>query len=237
MLLFSVISMSVATLILAIIECFFKKHKAVSFSLQFFTLITLILTTFTVAHYKNNFSLFSIFLIVSIVPQFLTVFDFEKFFGKKKQTNIDLSNEEVEKNTKNFIDFKANGGLFVKSLGIFATSVFLVFCGLYLGKETIFSFLLAISIALFSTFILLLKKKNLNLFYILSHVFLFAAIGLSLAHILTVLLYSFNLTNILFSVGLLAYAVYCLVFVFTKNKYSNLIYLLSVATMISTILI
>ncbi len=128
-------------------------------------------------------------------------------------------------------------GFLLKSIGIFLTSAFLSVCGLVLGLESVYLYLLALAIGMLGTFILLVIKKNLNLFDIISYALVFLSAGLAIAQILTVLLYSTSLTNILYSIGMFVYAGYSVFYVLTKSKFSNLIYMASIIILLSILFV
>lgn len=242
MLMLATICMFGATLVLSVTDCFLKKHKAMSFLLQLFALTSLFCGTVALAHLKNNFSLYSILLIASIFPQFLTIFDLKEILKKQKNKKDLQKNEENLQNSNkklsNFEKFGQSNGKLFSSLGIFLSSTILSVCGLILGLETIWLYVLSLAIALFCLFLTLILKKNLNIFDFITYIFIFLSVGLCISQILTVLVYSFNLKNILYCLGILCYAIYSICFItFKKFNYSNLIYLLSIAVLLSTFII
>lgn len=228
MLFASVITLLSTTFILAVVDCFFKKHKTITFSLQVLTTISLFCTIFAFLHYKNKLDMFGLVLILSVLPQLLTHFHAlknEKMPSSNSINKITYQNPEKDK----------NWSFLLKCIGLFISSAILSICGLILGKETFYLYPLAIAIGLFVTFAACLKKKNVNLLTFFSWFFAFFAAGISLAQILTVLLYSTALPNILYCIAMLFYSVYAIISV-TNFKYANLIYILSILTAISTVM-
>ncbi len=279
MLLASVICMFSATLILAVVDCFLKKHKVISLLLQILTITALFCSAFVLVHFKNAFSIFSIMLIASILPQIITLFDIKEIvYGPNKedevetektpemnvenpQTNDSEQNlaensteiyEEVNTETAHEVEneiqssdvtkptqgkLAQSNGLLLKSIGICLTSVFLSICGLFLGLESVYLYLLGLAIAALGTFILLVIKKKINIFDLISYALVFFAAGLAITQVLTVLIYSTSLANILYSVGMLVFAAYSILSVTAKNKFLNLVYLASMLILLSIFLI
>lgn len=288
MLLAAVICMFSATLILAVVDCFLKKHKAISLLLQILTITALFCSAFVLVHFKNAFSIFSIMLIASILPQIITLFDIKEIvYGPSKEEveaektpdenaensqtdniseiseNSTTSEQNIEENQTEIYEetnaenaqevenepqspditqpaqskLAQSNGLLLKSIGICLTSVFLSICGLFLGLESVYLYLLGLAIAALGTFILLVIKKRINLFDLISYALVFFAAGLALTQVLTVLIYSTSLANILYSVGMLIFAVYSILSVTIKNKYLNLVYLASTLILLSIFLI
>lgn len=219
-----------ASLLLAVGLCFVKNSKTLIFLLQTFFLISLLCFGIVCANFQNNFSGFSVLLFLSIAPQFLNLFDFKSFLDAKRESLEKIANEEIDRSAEvakkklsNKLLF-SNGSL-LKSLAFFMSAICIAFCGLYLGIETYFGFLIGLAIALFATFILLAAKKKINIFDLLSYFLAFLSVGIVLGQILTVLLYSFALPNILFSVGSLMFCVFVLLSTFLKSKFDHLAYL------------
>lgn len=228
-----------ATIILTILDCFFKKNKAMNFLLQLFSLATLFCGGAALAYYKNNISLYSICLIFSILPQILGLINIKEIIlNSKKFKKYQKNQENLQKNnekTNIFEKFSQSSENILAALGILLTSIVLSVCGLVLGLETVYLYLLAIAIAAVLTFLILIIKKNINLFDLISYILVFLAVGLALAQILTVLIYSFEIKTILYCLGLLIFATYSICSVTLKKfNYSNLIYLLSIAVLFLT---
>lgn len=289
MLLAAVICMFSATLILAVVDCFLKKHKAISLLLQILTITSLFCSAFVLVHFKNSFSIFSIMLIASILPQIISLFDIKEIiYGPNKEeevetektTEMNVENpqtdniseinedntsskqylaensteiyEETEPETACDVENEVqspdvtqptqsklaqSNGLLLKSIGICLTSVFLSICGLFLGLESVYLYLLGFAIAALGTFILLVIKKKINIFDLISYSLVFFAAGLAITQVLTVLIYSTSLVNILYSVGMLGFTAYSILSVTVKNKFLNLIYLASMLILLSIFLI
>lgn len=183
--------------------------------------------------------------------------NFETELEKIEEQTENISEEDLAETEENFAETVDNAyeeelelatkpkksklsdsdGFLLKSIGIFLTSAFLSVCGLVLGLESVYLYLLALTIGMLGTFVLLVIKKNLNLFDIISYALVFLSAGLAIAQILTVLLYSTSLTNILYSIGMFVYAGYSVFYVLTKSKFSNLIYMASIIILLSILFV
>lgn len=250
MLMAALICMFVATVVLVVGVCFLKNNKTLAFLLQTFSLVSLLCLGFVAAVYKNNFSGYSIFIILSIAPQFLAVFDFKEFLNLKNVSQEELpletkynsfeddgieNDSNIKKHKKHHF-IKSNGSLF-NSIGILLSSVCIGFCGLYLGIETFYGFLIGLALACSGIFLLLIVKKTLNPYDLLSYFLMFFGIGILLGQIATVLLYSLSLANILFAVGALIFAVYVSLKAFIKNRFVNIAYYLAMMCLICTLIV
>ena len=274
MLMGALICMFVAAAILAVSVCFSKKNKTLYFLLQTLSLIALVCLGLVAGNYKNNFSGYTIFLILAIIPQFISLFDLSEYLKTKAikteentETNIEEITE-IEKNVteniseenvseENFSDaenkkkkvkkkkrkkeskhhFLNSNGLLLKSVAMVMTSICLGLAGVYIGMETFYGFLIGVALACALLFLLLIIKKTINPYDVLSYFFMFLAIGIIIGQIATVLLFSFNLTNILFSVGALIYCVYVGLSAFVKSNFDNMAFFVAFFCLISTLII
>lgn len=240
MLLGAIISMFVATIILAVGVCFARKNKTLLFLLQTFSLIALLCLGFVSANYKDDFSGYSIFILISIAPQFLSIFDFKEYLNSKKTKQLEMTSTEIDnklpvKKEKKHTLTNSNG-ILLQSIALLLSAICIGFCGLYLGLETFYGFLIGLALAFALTFLLLIIKKNINLFDLLGYFFVFLGIGILIGQIVTVLLYSFAITNILFCIGALIYCVYSCLTLFAKTKFDHLVYFLSMFCLLSTLI-
>lgn len=220
MLLIAVILMFVASASLSVALCFVneKKFSTPINLLHFISIVCLGLTAIT---YSNAFNGYSILLILSVMPLFFTVFDF-KF--EIKPNNID---REIQ-SQKTF-----DLGKIIESLAYLLSAFCIAFCSLYLGKESPFGFMAGIALGFALTFLhFIIKKQSMttNLFDFLQKLFTFIGVGLLLGAIITTLLYSVALTNILFSISCLLYATYIVLNIYIPNKYNHVV--MTVALMI-----
>lgn len=273
MLMGALICMFVATAILAVSVCFSKKNKTLCFLLQTLSLIALVCLGLVAGNYKNNFSGYTIFLILAIIPQFISLFDLSEYLKTKaikteenEESSIaeiteientvesileDIAVEENSTDTKNKKKkekkkkikkeskhhFLNSNGLLLKSVAMVMTSICLGLAGVYIGMETFYGFLIGVALACALLFLLLIIKKTINPYDALSYFFMFLAIGIIVGQIVTVLLFSFNLTNILFSVGALIYCVYVGLSAFVKSNFDHLAFFVAFFCLISTLII
>lgn len=231
-----VICMFVATVALGVSLCFVK-NSYFKVALQIGMYIAIICTTISCMAYKNSFGGFSIILIVSVLPMFLTV------IKPPQKQQIDEENTEISnKNAKNARIFE-NIALILPSLAYPLSAIALSFCSLYLGKETPFAILTGLALGAFLTFLHFIikqekfentkdyfKKFGLN-------IPIFLAIGLCLSNIVIVLLYSFASANVLFALGLLILGAHLILKVYFDTKYNHLTYILAMFFMFLAILL
>ncbi len=258
MLLGALICMFVATTILAVSVCFSKKNKTLFFLLQTLSLIALVCLSLVAGNFKNNFSGYTVFLILAIVPQFISLFDLSEYLKTKaitteenKETNIaeitEIENLNIPEETspddnkkkkkESKHHFLNSNGLLLKSVAMVMTSVCLGLAGVYIGMETFYGFLIGVALACALLFLLLIIKKTINPYDALSYFLMFLAIGIIVGQIATVLLFSFSLTNILFSVGALIYCVYVGLTAFVKSNFDHLAFFVAFFCLISTLII
>ena len=194
--------------------------------------------------FKKDYSGYSILLVMSVVPMFLNVC-FPKFETSKESKSEENSSFSEQNNTNASNNAKnlQNYGTLVGGIAYFISSLILAFCGLYVGKESAFGILIGLSIGLMLTFLHMIikkehksktKKQTLLLFF---EKFLhFISVGLLLSSIAVVMLYSTNLSNILFSVGTVAFSVHVLLEVYYKNNYNHIAYFVAMLLMFSSII-
>ena len=104
MLMGALICMFVAAAILAVSVCFSKKNKTLYFLLQTLSLIALVCLGLVAGNYKNNFSGYTIFLILAIIPQFISLFDLSEYLKTKAiktEENTETNIEEITEIVKN----------------------------------------------------------------------------------------------------------------------------------------
>ena len=231
-----VICMFVATVALGVSLCFVK-NSYFKVALQIGMYIAIICTALSCMAYKNSFGGFSIILIVSVLPMFLTV------IKSPQKQKIDEENTEISnKNAKNARIFE-NIAVILPNLAYPLAAIALSFCSLYLGKETAFAILAGLALGIFLTFLdFIIKKEKVEntkdyfkKFGLKTPVFL--AVGLCLSNIVIVLLYSFALSNIMFALGLLLFAAYLLLKVYFDTKFNHLTYILAMFFMFLAILL
>ncbi len=241
--LITVISLFVACIILSVGICFVNKNKFSYLFMFMFALIALVCLGVTCTAYNNSFSGYSILLIISVLPIFLTLFGrYEADFSLKKDIK-NIEQETIQKTQKpEEIKFIKTCNL-LKGLGFFVSTIALAFCGLYLGKETFFGMLFALAFGLSATFLEIVVKKEYKKHrsefwgIFLDRIFYYLSVGLLISSILLVLLYSINLTSILFVLGSLMYIAYIVIELFAKNsKFNHLTYFVAMFLFFATVL-
>ncbi len=260
MLLAALICMFVATALLALGVCFSKKNKTLFFLLQTLSLVALVCLGMVAANYKNNFSGYAVLIILAVIPQFISLFDLSEFLKTKTtKVNQDLEalnvNENIEnlettdliendsksrKKSKNKVSkhyFLNSNGLILKSVANFMTATSLALAGLYIGMETYLGFLIGVALALVLTFLLLIIKKKVNPYDLLSFFLAFLSIGLVLGQVVTILMFSFSLINILFSAGAIVFCVYAMLSMFVKSNFDHLAFFVAFFCLICTFII
>lgn len=236
MLLAATICMLSASLVLAVVDCFLKKNKAISFLLQLFMITALFCTSITILNLKNDFSLFGIIASISILPQLFATFDMKDFLKSKKRIKIEAYLKDFQEKPQKASKFWQSSISLNKCVALLLSCVLLSICGLILGIESIFIYLLAVAIASLLAFIVLAVKKNINVYDLFSNLMAFLAIGLAFAQILSVLVFSINVINLVYAGSMLLFAVYA-VLTTTKFNFSSIFYLLSVFALFATIMI
>lgn len=242
----AMICMLVAVVVLAVGVSLMKKNNALTFLLKTLTIIALVGLGFTVANFKDDFSGFSILVILSALPMFLSVFDLKQMFETKQTLTEENLEQQIEENTdeetakkkkthKNYLaECKTN---LLCAIGIFLSAVCLSIATLYIGKETFFGALLGLLIGGAVTLVLLALGKIKNPFDIIFYVLIFSAIGLMASNIVLTFLYSFSITNIMFALGCVSFGVYAgLQTKYTKNYLTNIYYVGMVFFLLSILL-
>ncbi|MDE6583563.1 MAG: hypothetical protein K2K31_02830, partial [Clostridia bacterium] len=231
LMLIPVILSLVGTIILIVLGCFYKSSP-VSLLLKSLSLIGTLALALSCAIYEGTFYGYSIFLILAVAPQFLSLINLKEIFKPKQD---DASKEEKEEPKKHSLISSDNN--LMNGAAIFLTAICLGFCALYLGKETAYGFLIGVGVGLTVTFLLLALKRISNLFDIASCFLMFTGAGIAFGHIISVLVYAFTLTNIMFAIGALIYVVYVALTYFWKNNYSQIAYFLSMFVFFATLII
>lgn len=237
MLLASLIIIYVASGLLGITTIFIKKKGALYFSISALTIICLVVAGILTANYNNYFGGFSIISIISISPIFLSLFELkpkeivEEDIENTTQ-NFDTEIEKINKNNKkkkkekkkyNFPkSFAESEGRIFEDVAFLLSSFLFAFAGLYLGKETPFGFLMAIPFALIGLCITFMRKNH-NFYDVISNIFCFVSAGFLVGQIITVLIYSFALSNILYAIASLIFASYIITTTFTKERRINIL--------------
>lgn len=243
MLLIALICMYSAAAILALCLCFVRKNKALFSVLQIFSLVSLLCLGFVGANYHNNFSGYSIFIILAIVPQFLLIFDLPEFLKSKlkasneNQSEFESDGKSSKKKKSNQHLFLNSNGSLLKSTALLLSSICLALAGLYVGLETFYGLLIGLAVGLALSFLSFIIKKNQNPYDKLSLFFAFLSIGLVVGQMLTSLLYSFSLTNILYCVGGAVFCIYALLVMFARSKFDHLALFIAIFSLVSTLVI
>ncbi len=266
MLLTAVICLFIATLILAVSSCFVLKNKSLSFLLKVFSIVSLTCLAIVCANFKNNFSGYAIFIILACLPQLLTLFDLKGYLETKKEalkqaeieksqpkevtesdkiddfdsfdiTELSQNEEKPKKEKKSNTRLLESNGTLLCSIAFLLTSVCFGLSALYIGKETFYGLLLGVALAFAMTFLLLIRKKEHNIYDTIGMFLIFLSIGIILGQTLIVLLYSFDLTNILFCLGMLVYGVYIVLDLHLKSRFDHLAYFVAIMLMLITLIV
>ena len=206
----------VAVVVAAVLLCFIKRTSAFYLPLALTSIVALVCAGLTSASYKNAFDGYSILLIISVLPLFLTIFEF-------KTTNKTADNISQEGKKLRFGVFNLDKT--IKGFAYCVSAFCIAFYALYLGKETPYSFLIGLFLALACTFLDFIITKNsllTNLFGFFEKFLMFLAASLLVSTILPCLLYSFALQNILFSLACACYASHIILNMYLPNKFNNL---------------
>ena len=246
MLKFALIAMLVATVIFAVGVCFTRKHKVPYFLLQTFSFVTLACLGLVAGNYVNDFSGYTILMIASVVPMFLSIFDLQSYIKSKQEIVEVVKEEKIEKESKlpprpqkqedeekpakekkkkdAKYHFLNSNGFELTALAYLLASIPIGICGLYLGIETFYGFLIGLGVALAITFLDLARKKVTNPVDVFSKFVAFLAVGFLIGQALTVILYSFALPNILYCAGALLLSTNFLIRSFVKTSFDHLFY-------------
>lgn len=219
-----------ASLVFAVLNCFVKRDNQYFSLLRGLGLITLICLGLTSASYQNAFDGYSILLIISVLPLFITLFNFssaEKTEKQSQQFQDDLGTVENygfnKKQKKHFSLSKIS--ILLYGAAYLASTACIVFCALYIGVESVFGYLAGLFLGVAATFLeFLIKKQNIkgNVITFFGKMLYFVSIGLLLTAIIQILLYATTLTNILFACAMLAYAVAIAFEAEFPNRYAHL---------------
>lgn len=243
MLMIAMILMMSASALLAVAICFTKKNKFLNFLLKATFFIALICSAVVCANYKNNFSGYSVLLILSVVPMFLNLFDLKSYLENKQKQSIEESqqineNEQFEeKPPKKPSLFLSSNGKILTSIATLMSATAIGFAGLYIGVETVYGFLIGLAFAFAGTFLLLIIKKSFNIFDLAGYFLQILASGILIGQIITGLMYSFALANILYACGALLFCVYVAISNFLKSNYDHLAYLVAMLMLFVTIIL
>ncbi len=235
-----------ACLVFAVLNCFIKRNNQYFALLKGLGLMTLICLGLTSASYKNAFDGYSILLVISLLPVFVTLYTFSSTEKAQTENKTEFQDEigtvqnydfaKQRKTTKRFTLSKIS--ILLNGAAYLASTACIVFCGLYIGVESVFGYLAGLFLGVAATFLeFLIKKQNVkdNLITFFGKMLFFVSIGLLLTAIIQVLLYAADVTNILFSCALLAYAVYLAMEVEYPNNYSHLAYYAAMFLLFSSI--
>ncbi len=247
MTLIGLICMASACLILAVALCFVKNHKTAGFLLRTGLLIAVTCFGIVSATYGKIFSGYSILLILSSLPIFLSLFDLKGFLAEKQAKSLEKpfddanwqedfeENQNEDKKQKHL--FQNSNGSLINSICLLISAICIGFAGLYIGTETAYGFLIGLAIACASTFLLMIKKEDVNLFDVLSFFLVFLAVGICFGQIITVILYAKTITNIIYCIGALLFGCYAILSTYKKTNYNHFAYLLAMITLFVTFIL
>ena len=221
----AMICLLAATVIFVVAGCFIAKNSPLSYLLKVFALTSLIALGLIAANSKTNFGGYTIFALISIIPMFLSCFDLKKYLETKRPTD-NKSHKFVE----------SNGTLLI-SASILLSSLALSVCGAYIGFETLFVYLIGIAIGFAIAFLVLTIKKQLNTFDFLSYLVCFIGVGVLIGQIISTLMFSFALSYLLFSIGLLLIATYATLKMFINSRFIEPIYFAGMILVLTLIIL
>ena len=241
MLIVSVICLLAATIIFALVGCFVKKSTPAFFILKAASIMSLAFFAMLCANYKQSFDGYSILLILSVFPAFLTLIDLKSYIDQKREQK---TSEEIFADANNLPKKQKKDGKLLQSNGqiLFGVAALLsAICisvsSLYKGVESVYSFGLGLSIGFALTFLAIIIKKNLPAFDLLNLFLIFISVGLLLAQILMVVLYSTALANLIFCAGAVIVCIYNLLKIKFNGKFLDLIYFLGMICLIASIIV
>ncbi len=245
MLMIALILMFVATAIFAVLNCFIKRDNPLSTFVKNLSLIVLVSLGFVCANYKNNFSGYSIFLILSVIPLFLNSFDFKNYLLKLKSSikeetfpvemETDLTQDSAKKEKSHY--FVNSDGTLIKNSTLCISAFLTGLAGLYLGKESVFGFLIGLATGFAVTFLYLIIKKEKNPYNILSFFLISLAFGILFGQIISVIIYSFSIVNILYCLGSISLMAFIILNRYIKSEYCNLAYFAAIILLFVSILL
>ena len=205
------ICLLVATVILVLAGCFAEKNSPMFHLLKTCSLASLLSLGIIAGNSKTNFGGFTIFALLSVAAMFLTTFDLKQHF---------VSNEEDTKSSK----LAQSNGNFLISIAILLSALCLSAAGLYIGFTSLFVYLIGIAVGFTCTFLILSIKKKLNPFDFMSYLFSFMGVGVLIGQIISTLMFSLAVPNLIFVGGLVLVGVYATVRSFSKSKLVELLY-------------
>ena len=241
MLIISVICLLAATLIFALSSCFVKKNTPAFFLLKAASIISLAFFAVLCANYKHSFDGYSILLILSVFPAFITLFDLKSYIDSKNntKTNEEIFAEEndIPKKQKKQSKLLQSNGQILFGIATLLSAVCISIASLYKGIETVYSFGLGISVGFALTFLAIIIKKNIPAFDLLNLFLIFVSTGLLFAQILMVVLYSTALANLIYCGGVAIVCIYNLLKIKYNSKFLDLIYFLGMICLIASIIV
>ncbi len=196
---------------MAVVVCFVNENK-LSYLINNIGVGLLLCSGLVVATYVNTFSGYTILLLVSVCPLIMTTFKGNYF---------------ADENKSNFMTTYLPS--LIKSAGYLLSAAAIYVAMLYIGKETFYGLLFGVAFALFLTFLNVIvkkryKKPEIKQFFIsfaLDFV-RFLSVGIILGAVVCALLYSMQLSNILFAVGGVVLCADIVLNNFVENRYTHL---------------
>lgn len=241
MLIISLICLLAATVIFALVSCFVKKNSPAFFLLKAASIMSLAFFAMLCANYKNSFDGYSILLILSVFPAFVTLVDLKSYIDQKKEEKtaeeIFAEENDLPKKQKKQSRLLQSNGQILFGVAALLSAVCISIASLYKGVESVYSFGLGISIGFSLTFLSIIIKKNLPAFDLLNFLLIFVSAGLLLAQILMVVLYSTALANLIFCAGAAVICLYNLLKIKFNGKFLDLIYFLGMICLIASIIV
>lgn len=223
MLMIASICMLCAAVIFSI-GVFFAKNKAWSISFQILTNIALICLAITSSIKVAKFNLYTILICVAFALQMISI-----YIPKSKQT---LQNDDEKKKVSKSEIFEV-----IKSATNLIISAVLGVCGLYLGLEKAYGYLLGACLAGCFIFVCLGIGRKYKLLDLLCLIFDILAIGIVVAQIPTVLIYSQSIKNIMFCLACVIFANYIILKRYKDQKLANIAFYLSALLFVGVILL
>lgn len=232
--------MCVATMIFAFVNLFCDKNNSLRFLLHICALSCLCAVGVLCGNLNNNFGGFTILSILSVLPMFLTSFDFKQYLSTRKaefeKNQTPVQTDEKQKSTSKERLYNSNG-LLIFGFASLASCIALSFAGLYRGYPMLFGFLIGIAFGFAFAFLALIIKKRVNSFDFLSYLLAFIGVGCLLGQIISAIMFSFAIKNLVFCAGIAVIAVYTSVRLFTEKKFVSLLYYVGmIAVFLSIIL-
>lgn len=150
----------------------------------------------------------------------------------------DAPQQDVSEENKKIVSSKNcfQNAPILGSIANLITAILIGVCGLYLGLEKPYGYLLGVSIACAVAFLIFGLGKKLTLKQALALLLSFMSAGIALSQITTVLMYSCSIKNLLFCLSSSIFAIYASVKAFKNTKYTNLIFYASTLVFVLTFL-